>query len=217
MGKLPFNFLLLTVAIYPTLAVPSTLTQFIRSSNETAELLLKLISEPQILDREWSQFYKFEGIPMPKGDKPLVEFSWSNCAPSAPVRIKSLHITPDPIDYPGDLTFDFDIVLGTEIVAPFKVDVNMKKKVHSVWVELPCKNNIGSCTYPDFCVIIDEIPFIGCPFSAGEYKFGPMTISLPEIHLPDCISTGDYKVRINGSHDERTLFCYDFKFSLHIT
>ncbi|XP_023231397.1 ganglioside GM2 activator-like [Centruroides sculpturatus] len=216
MGKLLFNFLLLTLAIYPTLAVPSTLAQFIRSSNETAELFLKLISEPQILDREWSIFYKFEGIPMRKGDKPLVEFSWSNCAPSAPVRIKSLHITPDPINFPGDITFDFDIVLKTEIAAPFKLDVDMKKKVHSVWVEVPCKDHIGTCNFPDICVILDIFSSIGCPFKADEYKLNSTTIKLPEIHLPDSISTGDYKVRINGSHDEKTLFCYDFKFSLHV-
>ncbi|XP_023236589.1 uncharacterized protein LOC111635726 [Centruroides sculpturatus] len=224
MGKLLFNFLLLTVAIYPTLAVPSTLTQFIRSRNETAKLFFKLLSEPQILDREWRKFYKFEGIPIPEGDKPLLEFSWSNCALSAPCHVKSLSVSPDPIDVPGSVTVSFDVVVATNLTSPIQVDIKMKKKVYFVWVEVPCMDNIGSCSYSDFCDLVPTTcpSFVKkaglpckCPVIEGEYKLDPTTVEIPNIPLPSFLEDGDYKATVNGFHNGKQLFCYNVAFSLH--
>lgn len=48
-------------------------------------------------------------------------FSWQNCGKQDPAQLKSLHISPDPIPIPGQLTADASGTTSVELVSPLSV------------------------------------------------------------------------------------------------
>ncbi|KAG8225758.1 hypothetical protein J437_LFUL005717, partial [Ladona fulva] len=83
-----------------------------------------------------------------------LRIAWSNCGTdSDPVKINDLTITPEPLSVPGLLTLTADVDLKSNITSPIKVSVIVKKKSFFGWVEIPCLDNIGSCTYEDVCTL----------------------------------------------------------------
>ncbi len=45
-----------------------------------------------------------------------------------------------------------------------QADVLIRKKVLSNWITVPCIDQFGSCSYDDFCEILDMIPQCPQPF-----------------------------------------------------
>lgn len=157
-------------------------------------------------------------------------FSWQNCAPSAPGRIKSLTIIPDPVCIPGDMTVSVSGATSVALEAPLTADVTLEKNIGNVWIKIPCIDELGSCTYDDVCAILDrEIPPgqpcpeplhscgipCHCPFKAGTYNLPPSDFYLPNVGLPPFLTKGDYRCKLVLKNHGQVLGCLSVSLSLH--
>jgi len=68
-----------------------------------------------------------------------------------------------PIHIPGTITASIDSELASDLKSPLKVSVVIQKKVGFLWVDVPCIDNLGSCSYQDFCSILPFSPDKPCP------------------------------------------------------
>lgn len=50
-------------------------------------------------------------------------------------------------------------------IQPFQGVVTLEKKVAEIWIQIPCIDQMGSCTYDNLCSILDDIipPGQPCP------------------------------------------------------
>jgi len=155
----------------------------------------------------------------------LYGFSYENCDGSLDLNIKKLTLTPDPIVIPGTVTVGLDAVIQTEVTAITQAKLEVKKKIFGVYIEIPCVDNIGSCTYNDLCgmlanitcpqVLIDHGFTCQCPFAAKEYEVPDGTeIAIPDIPLPSAIENGDYEIKAQLYNGATELACVDIKASL---
>lgn len=61
------------------------------------------------------------------------------------------------------------VALSREIKAPGNsISLTLEKKIFGVWTEIPCIDNIGSCTYDNAC---DLVPLVVQPSKDFEKKF----------------------------------------------
>lgn len=152
-------------------------------------------------------------------------FSWSNCAQGSNLNIKTLTVSPDPISIPGSVTVSLDAVINNEVTDISSAVLVIKKKIFGVYVEIPCVDNLGSCTYNNICPMLAKIECpqqlidLGftchCPFAAKEYEVPAGTeVTLPKIDLPSFIESGDYEIKATLMSGSTTLACYDVKVSL---
>ncbi|KAK7141530.1 hypothetical protein R3I93_015621 [Phoxinus phoxinus] len=157
-------------------------------------------------------------------------FSWQNCGKQDPAQLKTLHLSPDPITIPGQLTADASGTTSVELVSPLSVNVTLEKEIAGLWVKIPCLEEIGSCHYPDICDLLNQLIPPGqdcpeplhtyglpchCPFKAGDYSLPTSDIDIPEVELPGWLTNGNYKVQgVLGSSDKE-LGCLKISFSLH--
>lgn len=159
------------------------------------------------------------------------DFAWQNCVPSDPARVKSLSVSPDPVCIPGDMTVMASGTTTEEMDAPLTVVVILWKKIADMWIKIPCVNQVGSCTYDDFCALLDKLvppgqpcpePLLSyglpchCPFKAGTYNMPPSDINIPNMDLPSFLANGDYKLKAVVSNYEQRLGCVRISFSLHV-
>jgi len=91
-------------------------------------------------------------------------FHWDTCGGSG-VSIKSVSVVPDPIVLPGNITAHAAVTVGTTISSASlsHVDMTVEKSVEGFWIEIPCLDNIGSCTYTDPCSLLATVKDIVCP------------------------------------------------------
>ena len=61
----------------------------------------------------------------------LGSFKWDNCNATAPLKLNSLTISPDPLQLSGDVTVSFDATVGINVseTNDLNAKVIMKKKV----------------------------------------------------------------------------------------
>ncbi|XP_075297926.1 ganglioside GM2 activator [Opisthocomus hoazin] len=160
----------------------------------------------------------------------LVEFAWENCGDETdPVVVKSLTVAPDPITIPGTLTLSGTVSCGETISSPLKAVLTVEKQLGSVWIQLPCIDQLGSCTYDDVCTLLDDAippgtscpePLLTygipchCPFQEGSYSLPESNIELPEVELPSWLTNGNYRVQAVISSDGNQLACMKVTFSL---
>lgn len=156
----------------------------------------------------------------------LLGFSWSNCAAGSALTIETLVVSPDPIPLPGTLEITLDAKIETEITEISSAVLVIKKKVFGFYIEIPCVDNVGSCTYNDICGMLANVTCpqqlldLGftcqCPFAAKEYKVPAGTeVPIPEIpDLPSFLESGDYEVKATLNNGSTALACYDIKVSL---
>eukprot|EP00055_Hartaetosiga_balthica_P002674 m.4832 g.4832 ORF g.4832 m.4832 type:complete len:204 (-) comp2297_c0_seq1:449-1060(-) len=161
----------------------------------------------------------------------LGAFSYTNCGKSDAAQITSLSISPDPIELPGNITFSMAAMLGAQVAAPIKLELTLEKKV-GVWVKIPCVDDIGSCTYPDVCTLLEKIPLqngkcpaplpsLGipcrCPLSTFKVNVPPTTVEAPKLppSVPSWLSNGDYKATFKAYTNAGTeLLCSEIEISL---
>ncbi|KAM9693716.1 ganglioside GM2 activator isoform 1-T1 [Trichechus inunguis] len=157
-------------------------------------------------------------------------FSWDNCDKGKdPAVIKSLTLEPDPIAIPGDVTVSVEIKTSVPLESPQKVELTVEKEVAGFWVKIPCVEQIGSCTYADFCNVLDSFIPPGencpeplhtyglpchCPFKTGTYSLPKSNFTLPELELPGWLSTGNYRSKIILSNKNKRLGCVKISASL---
>ncbi|XP_029439895.1 ganglioside GM2 activator-like [Rhinatrema bivittatum] len=155
-------------------------------------------------------------------------FSWSNCDSTLPVQILSLSLGPDPIIIPGPLQLAVEVDISVTLNAPLKLAIVLQKKVLGLWVNVPCSNNIGTCTYDDVCGILDSLIPAGqpcpeplesngfpchCPFQAGVYTLPESTIQI-DLTLPSSAANGDFRLTGTLSSGENAIGCININFSL---
>ncbi|KAK3565088.1 hypothetical protein QTP86_033139 [Hemibagrus guttatus] len=121
-------------------------------------------------------FFK-EGICAVQISRPLrlakiVGFSWENCGKADdPAVMKSLDLSPDPINIPGDLTASAAGTTSVPLVSPLSLNVTLEKEVAGFWVKVPCVDELGSCHYQDICEILNQLipPGQSCPEPLHTY------------------------------------------------
>jgi len=152
-------------------------------------------------------------------------FQWSSCGKADdPVQIKTLSISPDPIVTPGNVQAELDAVITRKVTSISSLVVVMKKKLFGAWIEVPCVNNIGSCTYTDICAMAEKIECphelvekgftCRCPVEAKEYAVSEATFKIPDLPLPATVENGDFQVKATIMDGSSELGCYNFGFTL---
>uniref|UniRef100_A0A8C6N7H6 Uncharacterized protein n=1 Tax=Melopsittacus undulatus TaxID=13146 RepID=A0A8C6N7H6_MELUD len=147
-------------------------------------------------------------------------FAWENCGDRRdPVVLQSLSVAPDPISIPGSLRVSAAVNSGKTMASPLKAVLVVEKALGDLWIQLPCIDQLGSCTYNDVCTILDELippgttcpePLLTygipchCPFKAGSYSLPASDFVLPDMELPSWMTNGNYRVRAVVSNG---LFC----------
>ncbi|XP_026255956.2 ganglioside GM2 activator isoform X2 [Urocitellus parryii] len=102
----------------------------------------------------------------------LGSFSWDNCDEGKdPAVIKSLMLEPDPIVVPGNVNVSVEGKTSVPLTSPQKVELTVEKEVAGFWVKIPCVEQLGSCTYEDFCDVLNTVipPGEPCPEPLHTY------------------------------------------------
>uniref|UniRef100_A0A2K6FUS4 Ganglioside GM2 activator n=1 Tax=Propithecus coquereli TaxID=379532 RepID=A0A2K6FUS4_PROCO len=160
----------------------------------------------------------------------LGSFSWDNCDEGKdPAVIKSLTLEPDPIVVPGNVTISAQGKTTVALSSPLTVELTVEKEVAGFWVKIPCVEQIGSCTYEDFCDVLDTLIPPGepcpeplhtyglpchCPFKDGTYSLPKSDFTVPDLELPSWLSTGNYRVESILSSSGKRLGCVKIAASL---
>nr|XP_020024296.1 ganglioside GM2 activator [Castor canadensis] len=157
-------------------------------------------------------------------------FSWDNCDEGKdPAVIESLTLEPDPIVVPGNVTVSAQGKTSVPLISPQKVELSVEKEVAGFWVKIPCVEQLGSCTYEDFCDLLDSFIPPGqscpeplhtyglpchCPFKEGTYSLPTSDFTLPDLELPGWLSTGNYRIQSVLSSGGKRLACVKIAASL---
>ncbi|XP_075066194.1 ganglioside GM2 activator-like [Mixophyes fleayi] len=157
-------------------------------------------------------------------------FSWANCdAETLPGKIKTLTILPDPLLIPGEITVSTILNTSVALISPVTITVTAEKVVMGEWLKIPCIDNVGSCTYDNFCDILDILIQPGqqcpeplhayglpchCPFQAGIYYLPVTSFEIPSISIPSWFSNGNYRITVVVSHEKQEIGCAKITFSL---
>ncbi|KAM5299099.1 ganglioside GM2 activator [Ctenodactylus gundi] len=157
-------------------------------------------------------------------------FSWDNCDEGKdPAVIHSLTLEPDPVVVPGNVTFSAEGKTSVPLKSPLKVELTVEKEVAGLWIKIPCVEQIGSCTYADFCNMLDELLPPGescpeplhayglpchCPFKEGTYSLPKSDLMLPDLDLPSWLSSGNYRIQGVLSSGGQHLGCVKISASL---
>ncbi|XP_067134713.1 ganglioside GM2 activator-like [Centruroides vittatus] len=215
MEKTLINFLLLSFAMCPIFARPSTPIEATNSMNGTLESFYKFMSDLQNFDCQWREFHE-------NNNKPSFQFYWNKCASSDAVQMKFLNVSSDLAIVPGSVKLSFNVVVETNISSPLQISLNVHKKISYFWVKIPCMENVGSCSYSDVCALFPRKcppPIVNaklpckCPISQGEYHFDTI-FKIPNIPLPFFLKDGDFYIEVEGRSKGKALFCYDLQFSI---
>ncbi|MBZ3884193.1 Ganglioside GM2 activator [Sciurus carolinensis] len=160
----------------------------------------------------------------------LGSFSWDNCDEGKdPAVIKSLMLEPDPIVVPGNVTVSVEGKTSVPLTSPQKVELTVEKEVAGFWVKIPCVEQLGSCTYEDFCDVLSNLIPPGepcpeplhtyglpchCPFKEGTYSLPKSDFTVPDLELPSWLSTGNYRIESILSSGGKRLGCVKISASL---
>eukprot|EP00069_Balaena_mysticetus_P016269 bmy_10536T0 len=160
----------------------------------------------------------------------LGSFSWDNCDKGKdPVVINSLTVEPNPIVIPGNMTISAEVRTTANLKDPLKVVLTLEKEVAGFWVKVPCMEQFGSCTYENFCNVLEVLtphenpcpePLhtyglpCHCPFKRGTYSLPKSDFFLPDLELPSWLSSGNYRSEIILSINGKRLSCVKISASL---
>ncbi|ELW64360.1 ganglioside GM2 activator [Tupaia chinensis] len=158
------------------------------------------------------------------------KFSWANCDEAKdPAVIKCLSLEPDPVVVPGNVNISITGSTSVRLESPLKVDLVVEKEVGGIWLKIPCVDHVGSCTYEDFCNVLDIAIPPGqscpeplhtyglpchCPFKEGTYSLPKTDITLPELELPSWLSSGNYRIQSTMSKNGKRMGCVKMTVSL---
>ncbi|RZB39561.1 E1 DerP2 DerF2 domain containing protein, partial [Asbolus verrucosus] len=112
-----------------------------------------------------------------------------------------------------------------DLVSPVKASVSIKRLILGIWIPMPCKNKLGSCTYNNLCdygyptnvtcpevFLKNNVP-CRCPIPMGNYTITPtVAFQLPK---NTSILAGTYKGTITITDNKLLLSCYNVYFVLY--
>jgi len=153
--------------------------------------------------------YKLPQQPTP------VPFTIKNCGgANDPIKVTTVTLVPsNPIVLGANLSVSAsgsaaEAITSTNLAQGVVV---IAKSVFGVYIDIPCVDNVGSCTYTDICTLLLNAscpPLLTygynckCPFPAQTYNIpnsqntNPLIVSLP---IPpawlDWLTSGDYEVQ----------------------
>lgn len=132
-------------------------------------------------------------------------FQWDDdCSPpDAWAKCSDINIVGDPIPIakglPLNITIEANVNHDTGSDYGLKLDVHIKKHESIFgWLDLPCIEEVGSCSY-DFCRIIKKPNGVfcsifsamgkpcSCPIHVGDYSMINSPISIKSLNLPEPI------------------------------
>ncbi|XP_075712256.1 ganglioside GM2 activator-like [Rhinoderma darwinii] len=162
--------------------------------------------------------------------KAINGFSWANCdAETLPGKIKTLTILPDPLLIPGEITVSTILNTSVPLTSPVKIKVTAEKELMGEWLKIPCLEDLGSCTYDNFCDTLDQLIQPGqscpeplhtyglpchCPFQEGSYYLPVTSFEIPSLSIPSWFTKGNYRIQIVVGHGDQEIGCAKLTFSL---
>jgi len=161
----------------------------------------------------------FLGLVGCKSTNSFQEFHWSSCGQDDPISVSNMSITPDPIVLPGNASLSVTILSLVNITSPTQLDIIIERQIEdSSWVQFPCIDNVGSCSFADYCQILQNIFGLPdqpcpndiqcrCPIESGEYVIDELTIPLNVD--PSEIIDGNYHLQISLTNNSVQLLCVD--------
>lgn len=187
---------------------------------------------PVICDSFFYQPFSSPPSLLPDCPRPsqLGSFSWDNCDEGKdPAVIRSLTLEPDPILIPGNVTVSVVGSTSVPLSSPLKVELVLEKEVAGLWIKIPCTDYIGSCTFENFCDVLDMLIPTGepcpeplrtyglpchCPFKEGTYSLPKSEFVVPHLELPSWLTTGNYRIESVLSTSGKRLGCIKIAASL---
>ncbi|GFR94370.1 ganglioside GM2 activator [Elysia marginata] len=87
------------------------------------------------------------------------KFSFNNCASpeGEQVVVNSASLKPDPLKLPGKVTVSGSMTIKKPFGTPLKMKLSIYYKTLGIWIKVPCVDGVGSCTYSDFCQMLNKI------------------------------------------------------------
>jgi len=158
--------------------------------------------------------------PGPQSQTRLGTFEYWNCllTDNYTAVVNSFNVQPDPMVLPGPLNVSFDVLVRARVHGPLRAHVYLGKKIADgqPWEKLPCKNQIGSCIYPDLCKLLAGIdkcpePFLAagipckCPFHKNTYRLSGGKFNMTS---PAFLPPGEYNLAANLTMGDRFVGCY---------
>jgi len=149
------------------------------------------------------------------------KFSWDSCGQSSdPIVIKSLSVGPDPIVLGGNITISGAVTVGVAVPSA-QLLITLEAQIFGIWTEIPCVDNIGSCTYDNICdyltpdnpVCLPPFSNYGipcqCPIPAGSYALPSITVPTKNPGL-SWLTDGSYYIKAQGlDANGNELACYE--------
>lgn len=150
---------------------------------------------------------------------------WNYCSSDHVISINELKVSPE-IVLGGNLTVEFSASISRNVTSG-KLALTLEKK-EVVYIEIPCIDNIGSCTYDNFCSLIGDHPcdpfFVKynlpckCPFPQGKYGIPSVTIPLPvPSNIPSWLESGDYYAKADLTDSEGTIICLEIYATIKVS
>jgi len=154
------------------------------------------------------------------------DFSWQSCgSTSSPFVIKSFTLAPDPLVLGANITFSGAVSLSEQVTAA-QLEVTLEKKILGIWTEIPCIDNVGSCTYDNVCTFLTpdnglcKPPFSNydipcqCPVAAGSWAMPETTVFAKNPGL-SWLTDGDFYAEAQAyDQNGNELACYEVYVSL---
>ncbi|KAJ8937556.1 hypothetical protein NQ314_011791 [Rhamnusium bicolor] len=112
-----------------------------------------------------------------------------------------------------------------DIKSPVKAAVKVKRETLGVWIEIPCVDKVGTCTYDDLCVhsipanrtcpktfTDNDVP-CRCPIPKGTYTIDPSIELQVEMYNYFSAYSGKYWAHLSLSEEGVNLItCYEVNF-----
>ncbi|XP_061184648.1 ganglioside GM2 activator-like [Saccostrea echinata] len=172
----------------------------------------------------------------------ITQLQMTDCGSSSDVVIRSVSVTPMPVQVPGDIHLSVDASL-TNTIGSSKMSLSVKRKTFlGLEIPIPCLLHVGSCTYNDLCTTVQQmitedwagimggigkqiqtmLSSVGvnasqCPQPPRDLRINDYTISIPSIpSVLTWFAAGDYhvNVKVNENASGKQLVCLDLQLSV---
>jgi ganglioside GM2 activator len=155
-------------------------------------------------------------------------FKWNVCDGAKGSVIIALAISPSPIVLGQNITVSGAI----QVNQPFdtstitSIAITLQKQIFGEWVDIPCIEGLGSCTYDtnlcdaleknkvQVCSILQPLGLpCQCPFGAGNYKVNGASVEIPNPGV-SWATNGDFYAKVVFQGSSAVYACTEAYFSL---
>lgn len=82
---------------------------------------------------------------------------WRDCSSQhRSLTVQNMQMEPRPISFPGEMFFSIR-GYSNRTIGSSKLILSIKREGRFFNLPIPCLYNIGSCTYPDMCTMLDQM------------------------------------------------------------